>query len=117
MSRGSALLETLVIGFATVLLALQALVAAGRLTAAGTAAEEVARYAAEAAARHGSAESARVTATRLLPGATVASRQVGDRVVVRVTVTVPLLGPASGVVSTLVSGEASATIAPFRSGR
>ena len=69
--RGTALIGTLVIGFAVLLLVGQSLVTIGRLSAAATEAEETARYAATWAARHGDASDAEWIAHTLSPDATV----------------------------------------------
>ncbi len=116
MSRGSALIETVVIGFAVVLLAVQALVTIGRMSAAGAAAAEAARYAATLAARTGSLDDARREARRIVPEATVAIDRTAGTVVVAVSIDVPVLGPEGSPASMTVTGRATATEGRYRSG-
>lgn len=72
MSReqGSSLLETLVIGFAVVLVVGQALVTLGRLDSAATRADEAAQTAAAWAARHGDTEMLSASPGTQLPAPT-----------------------------------------------
>lgn len=111
MSRGAALLETLVVGFAAVLLAGYALVAAGRLAAAGSAAAEAATVAAQRLARTGD-----VGEAELPSGAELRIVEEGGRTTVVVAVPVSLLGPHDGPVTVTVTGRATVPRSPYRSG-
>lgn len=114
--RGSALLETLAIGFVTVLFFGQALVTVGRVAAAGEMAEEAARHAAVAAAAGGPTADAAQMAAALAPGATVSVADAEDSITVEVVVQVSAIGPASGPVTLTVRGVATAPLSPYRSG-
>ena len=114
---GSALLETVVVGFVVLIVVSQTLVTLGRLESAGLAADEAARHAAAWAARHGDLESAERIADGLLPDAQVTVSRAGDEVVVQVALDVPLLGPDGSPLTRTVSGRAAAMISPYRSRR
>ena len=114
MSRGSALIDTLVAALVTALL-LQGALAACRLQAAGETAAEAAAVAATWAAHHGDAALAATLARALAPeaehvSATVAAGELSAVVRLRV----PLAGPA-GQVSRTVMGRATAPVSPCRS--
>lgn len=115
--RGSALLETVAVGFVVLIVVGQALVTLGRLESAGLAADEAARHAATWATRHGDLASAEQIAIDFLPDARVTANRNGDDVVVQVAVDVPLLGPNGSPVTRTVYGRASAPISPYRSSR
>jgi hypothetical protein len=114
VSRGSALIDTLVAVLVTALL-LQAGLVACRLQAAGETAAEAAAVAATWAARHGDAALAGRLARALAPGADSISVAAGDdalSAVVRLRVT--LAGP-DGEVTRVVVGRATAPVSPYRS--
>ena len=116
MSRGSALVEVLVIGTLLSLGIVQGAVAAGRLHAAGDRATEAAQVAATWAARHGSTTDAEAAARRLAPdAAAVSTVRSGDEIQVEVRIPVALLG-GSGFHRTVV-GRATARISTYRSNR
>ncbi len=116
MSRGSALLEVLVIGALIALAVAQAALAAGRLHAAGDQATEAAQVAAAWAARHGSTADAERVARELAPDARrVQATLSGNEITVVVKMEVGLIG---GVwPSRLVAGRATARISTYRSNR
>jgi hypothetical protein len=117
MSRGSAVVESLVLGTIGVAIVLAVILGAVRIQAAGDRAEQTARVTANAIARWGgSAEAAEVGRTHA-PDAEVVVERSGDRIVVTVRIVVPLVGPAGSPVSTTVTGRAEARIAPYRSAR
>ena len=116
MDRGSALLEVLVIGFAVVAIVGQALIAVGRLEAAGNAVAETAQQAALHAARHGDATTAREVAQALLPEARVSVEEGPTSISVEVTLEVSLLGPEGFPVQRTLRGRAEAARSPYRSG-
>lgn len=114
MSRGSALIDTLVAALVTALL-LQGALAACRLQAAGETAAEAAAVAASWAARHGDAALAATVARALAPDAdSVSARVSGATLSTVVRLRVPLAGP-DGQVSRTVVGRAAAPISPYRS--
>lgn len=114
--RGASLIETLVIGFAVVLVVGQALVTLGRLDAAATRASEAAEVAAAWAARHGDDRDAARIAGRLAPGSDVSTTRQGDEIAVVVTIDVPLVGPSGTALTRTVSGRATVRLSPYRSG-
>jgi len=116
VSRGSALIETVMVGFAVVLLAVQSITAVGRVSAAGATAAEAARYAAQRAARTGSLDAARLEALTLAPDSTVEVRRGLDAVVVSVSIEVAVIGPEGSPISMTVTGRAAATVGRHRSG-
>jgi hypothetical protein len=113
--RGTALIGTLAIGFAVVLLVGQSLVTIGRLSAAGAAAEETARYAAAWAARHGDASDAESIAHEMMPHAIVEAAAAGGGITVTVVIDVPLVGPEGSRLTRTVTGRATVPISDFRS--
>jgi hypothetical protein len=114
MSRGSALLEVLIIGALLALGITQAAMAAGRLHSAGGRATEAARVAASWSARHGDVRGAESIASAMAPDADrVRTLQRGDEITVVVKIDVPLLG---GITRT-VTGRATARISEYRSNR
>ena len=114
MSRGSALIDTLVAALVTALL-LQGALAACRLQAAGETAAEAAAVAATWAARHGDAALAATLARALAPEAeSISTGIAGNSLSTVVRLRVALAGP-DGVVSRLVVGRAAAPISPYRS--
>jgi hypothetical protein len=114
--RGSALLETLVIGSLALLFIGLALVAVGRIAAAGGRAEEAAHTAAVIAADRGEAGVADQVAGAIVPGADVTVTDDGHSVTVEVIIEVSLVGPASGPVTVPVRGVATVPRSPYRSG-
>ncbi len=115
--RGAALIGTLAIGFAVVLLVGQSLVTIGRLSSAATAAEETARYAATWAARNGDAGDAAEIAAQLAPEARIITEGDATGITVIVEIDVPLIGPEGSPVTRTVVGRADVPIAEFRSRR
>ena len=116
MSRGSALIDTLVAAFVTALL-LQGAVAAARLQAAGEQAQEAAAVAASWAARYGDTAQAAVLARALAPEAeSVAVHPTPAGLAATVRIRVPLAGP-HGEVSPVVVGRAVVAVSPYRSNR
>jgi hypothetical protein len=114
VSRGSALIDTLVAALVTALL-LQGALAACRLQAAGETAAEAAAVAATWAARHGDTALANTLARALAPEAeSISVGWAGDRLSTVVRLRVALAGP-DGAVSRLVVGRASAPVSPYRS--
>ncbi|MEA2057315.1 MAG: hypothetical protein U9O63_01215 [Actinomycetota bacterium] len=113
--RGSSLIETLVIGFAVVLVVGQALVTLGRLDSAATRADEAAQTAAAWAARHGDTDDALRLARDAAPGAEVSAVRHGDEIAVVVTISVPLVGPTGTPLTRTVHGRAVARVSPYRS--
>ena len=113
--RGTALIGTLVIGFAVLLLVGQSLVTIGRLSAAATEAEETARYAATWAARHGDASDAEWIAHTLSPNATVEAFATSAGIAVVVEIEVSLAGPEGAQLIRTVTGRADVPIGEFRS--
>ena len=116
MSRGSALVDTLVAAFITALL-LQGAVAAARLQAAGEQAQEAAAVAAAWAARYGNSDEAAALARALAPDAeSVAVHLTPAGLAATVRMRVPLAGP-HGEVSPVVVGRAVVAVSPYRSNR
>ena len=116
MTRGSALVEVLVIGALLTLGISQAAVAAGRLHAAGDRASEAAQVAAAWAARHGDADDAEARARSLAPEAAgVEVVRLDDEIAVEVRIRVRLLEPLGP--ETEVVGRATARIGAYRSNR
>jgi len=113
--RGTTLLGTLAVGFLVVIMVGQSLVTVGRLSAAATAAEETARYAATWAARHGDASDAERIAIGLAPGAMVEAAATDGGITVVVAIEVSLVGPEGSPVRRTVSGRAVVPISEFRS--
>lgn len=114
MSRGSAVVDTLVAALLTALL-LQGALAACRLQAAGEDAAEAAAVAATWAARHGDTALAATLARALAPDAeSVSAGLSGSGLSTVVRVRVDLAGP-DGAVSRLVVGRAVAPLSPYRS--
>jgi hypothetical protein len=113
--RGMALLGTLIIGFAVVVLVGQALVTIGRLSSAGATAEETARYAATWAARVGDADDAAHVAEQLSPDARVESFETPDGISVVVSIDVGLIGPDRSPLSMTVRGRAVVPVSDYRS--
>lgn len=115
--RGTALLGTLIIGFAVVLLVGQSLVTVGRLSSAAATTEETARYAATWAARLGDATDAARIAGSLAPDARVEARETAEGIVVVVALDVALVGPDGSPLSTTVTGRAVVPVSDYRSRR
>ncbi len=113
--QGSALFEVVILGFLVTLLVLQAVVATGRVHAAGEEAAEVAQAAAAWAARYGEAGDADSMARRLLPDAAVVVSSDGRSIEVQVRITVSVVGPETGPVRVAVTGRATAPISDYRS--
>jgi hypothetical protein len=114
MTRGSALVDTLVGIFVAALL-LQGAVAAAHLQAAGEQAQEAAAAASSWAARYGTPIDAADLARALAPDAdTVQVDRLIDAFSVTVILRVPLTGPG-GRVSKAVVGRATAPLSPYRS--
>ncbi len=117
MTRGSALIEVLVLGFAATLLVLQATVTMGRLQAAGEEVTEAAQAAATHAARYGDPDAAAALAAALAPGADVAVEVDAGGVRVVVSRSVALVGPDATPVRRTVVGRGNAPANPYRSQR
>ncbi|MBN2113983.1 MAG: hypothetical protein JW785_07650 [Acidimicrobiia bacterium] len=116
MSRGSALLDTLVAAFVTALL-LQGAVAAAHLQAAGERAHEAAAVAAAWAARYGDAADAARLARALAPEAeSIAVTRTAAGLAAAVRLRVPLAGP-DGEVAAAVVGRVAVVVSPYRSNR
>ncbi|MBM3694850.1 MAG: hypothetical protein FJW79_02795 [Actinobacteria bacterium] len=116
MSRGSALVDTLVAAFVTALL-LQVAAGAAHLQAAGEQVQEAAVAAAAWTARHGDRAGGLTLAQALAPDAdSVALRFVPEGVSVVIRRRVPLIGPG-GEVAPLVVGRAVVGVSPYRSRR
>jgi len=116
VSRGSALVDTLVAAFITALL-LQGAVAAARLQAAGEQAQEAATVAASWAARYGDTEQAAALARSLAPEAeSVVVRLTPAGLSTTVRLRVPLAGP-HGEVAPVVVGRVVVAVSPYRSNR
>ena len=116
MSRGSALVDSLVAVFVAALL-LQGAMAAARLQAGGEAAEEAAAVAAAWAARYGDTAEEASLARALAPDAesiSVGATPAGLAAVV--TMRVPLAGPG-GSVAPVVVGRVVVAVSPYRSNR
>ncbi|GMQ85709.1 MAG: hypothetical protein BMS9Abin07_1277 [Acidimicrobiia bacterium] len=113
--RGTALLGTLVIGFAVVLLVGQALVTIGRISSAATTAEETARYAATWAARHGDAADAEQIARSMAPGARIHAVTTPEGISVTVELEVSLIGPEGAPLIRVVTGRALVPVSQYRS--
>jgi len=113
VSRGSALIDTLVAALVTALL-LQGALAACRLQAAGETAAEAAAVAATWAARHGDAGLAAALARALAPDAEVSVAAGAGSLSAVVRLRIPLAGPG-GEVSRTVVGRATAPVSPYRS--
>ena len=115
MSRGSALIEVLAVGFVAVLLVLQGTVTMGRIQAAGEEVTEAAQAAATHAARHRDLGAAQVLAESLAPGADVRVTLDGAGAHAVVSRSVALVGPASAPVRRTVTGRGSAPTSPYQS--
>ena len=116
MSRGSALVDTLVAVFVAALL-LQGAMAATRLQAAGEQAAEAAAVAAAWAARYGDTAEAASLARSLAPDAeSVAVRATPAGLAAVVTMRVPLAGPG-GALAPVVVGRVVVAVSPYRSNR
>jgi hypothetical protein len=116
VSRGSALVEVIVIGVVIVAAITHAVVTAGRIHAAGELATEAAQVAAAWAVRHGDAEDAEATARAVAPRAeSVRVVRTGDEIRVDVRLAVSLLGSLGP--RHLVTGRAAARLSPYRSNR
>jgi hypothetical protein len=114
---GTALIGTLIIGFAVLLIVGQSLVTIGRLSSAATTTEETARFAATWAARVGDAGDAARVAERLAPGARIEAMETSEGLTVAVALDVALVGPDGSPLSTTVIGRASVPISEYRSRR
>jgi hypothetical protein len=115
--RGTALIGTLIIGFAVLLIVGQSLVTIGRLSSAATTAEESARFAATWAARVGDAGDASRIAEDLAPGARVEAWETSEGIAVVVSLDVSLVGPDGSPLSTTITGRAIVRISDYRSRR
>lgn len=113
--RGATLVATLAIGFAVLILVGQSLVTIGRLSSAGTAAEESARYAATWAARYGDAADARQIAQSMMPDATVEVTSTSGSIAITVEVEVSLIGPDGSLLKRTVTGRADVPVSQLRS--
>lgn len=117
MSRGSAVIETMVVGFVAALLLLQITSVAARIQSTGDELTEVAQSAALFAAHHGDLELAQSLVADLKPDASASAWMRGSEIVVRVEAEVPLIGPNGSPVTITISGEASARMSPYRSSK
>ena len=116
MSRGSALVDTLVAAFVAAFL-LQGAVAAAHLQGAGEQVQQAAAAAASWAARYGDSRAADTLARALAPAAeSISLRYSGGSVAAVVRRRVPLAGP-NGDVGPVVVGRAVAAVSPYRSNR
>ncbi len=115
MTRGSALIEVLVLGFVAMLVVLQAIVATGRLQAAGELVTETAQAAALQAARTGDAAAARDYIQERVTGAHLSIRLDERQARVEVRVDVALVGPTGSPLRRAVTGRATAQVSPYRS--
>ena len=115
MSRGSALIEVLALGFVAVLLVLQSTVTMGRLQAAGEEVSEAAQAAATHAARHRDAAAAGALAASLAPGAAVEVTLTAGGARAVVSRSVPLVGPESTPVRRTIVGRGTAASSPYLS--
>ena len=111
------MLEAIVIGFAVVLLAVQAVLAMGALTATGNAVEDAARRGALVLARTGSPAAAVTAASDGIDDASIAIVDDPDGVTVVVSAPVRIVGPEAASVTMTVTGRATVRVSPYRSGR
>lgn len=118
MSRGSALLEVLAVGFVAALLVLQTLVTVTRLQVAGEEAAEAAQAGALHGARHGDPVTAQQLVTRLSPRAHATSVRLDPgHAYAEARVRVPLVGPPGTPLTKTVRAEATVRVSPYRSAR
>ncbi len=118
MSRGSALLEVLAVGFVAAVLVLQTLVTVARLQTAGEEAAEAAQAGALHGARYGDAQATQQLVTRLSPRAHATTVRLDPvHAYVDVRVRVPLVGPPGAPLSRSVRAEATVRVSPYRSAR
>ncbi len=117
MSRGSALLEVLAVGFVATVIVLQTLVTVARLQVAGEEVSEAAQAAALHGARHGDVVAAHGVLARISPGSAATVRITDDHAYAEVLVRVPLVGPPGTPVSTSVRATAAVRVSPYRSAR
>ena len=117
MSRGSAVIEVLVVGTLAVALVLATAVSSVRIQTAGERVDQAARLGADWGARWGDAAEAEAVARRHAPGSTATAARIGDRLRVTVRFRVPVAGPSGSPLSVTVVGRAESTIAPYRSRR
>jgi hypothetical protein len=115
VSRGSALIEVLVVGIIVVLTLSQIVLGASRMHAAGDEASSAAHTAAVWAARSGNAADAERLAVRLAPDAEVEAWRDGSQIHVTVSRAVPIVALGSADLSYTVVGRGSAAVSPFRS--
>lgn len=115
MTRGSALLEVLAIGFVATVLVLQALITVARIQVAGEEAGEAAQAAALHAARYGDVAGAQEAVARLAPGGDSSVHLGAAHAVAEVRIRVALVGPAGSPLSRVVQGEATVRLSPYRS--
>ena len=108
--RGTALIETVIIGFAIVGVALPLLVAVVGLSSARSAVVAEATDVAAWVARHGAVP-------REPEGFDISVQEEGNVVRAIVTTDVDLIGIGGIDVTVTVSGSATAVISPYRSGR
>jgi len=113
--RGATLIATLAIGFAVLILVGQSLLTISRLSSAGTAAEESARYAATWAARYGSAADAEQIARTMVPDARVEVTTTPGGLEVIVQIDVGLVGPDGSLLTRTVTGRADVSVSQYRS--
>ena len=113
-ARGSALLVTVVLGFALFAMIAAALTTTARLQQAGEHNEEVAQHAATWGVRYGDLEAATRLAETLAPDSTVTVTRLRSELTVEIVVNVPLLGPLRGLSYTIRS-SATARASPYRS--
>ncbi len=115
MTRGSATIESLVLGVVVAAAVIHASVTGIRLHHAGSVAESAAHAAAQAAARWGDVATAHRVATRLAPGSQVSVARATDHFSVSVTIEVPIMG--DGFPAAHVTGRAVTGISAYRSAR
>lgn len=114
--RGSALIESLVVGSIVFLVVMSAVASSIRITVIGNEADEAARAGAIHAARHDDPSAAVIVSETLFPGAKIRARRDATGVNVSVVAPVVVSHPA-GTTVFQVTGDASMPLAPFRSDR
>ncbi|NQV06304.1 hypothetical protein HQ535_07120 [bacterium] len=113
LSRGSALIEIIVLGVFIGVVLLTAIGAAARVLEAGSRASDAAEMAATAMALGSGDDRARALAAAIAPDAeSVSITEVGGNFAVIVTIRVGLIGPDGGPVSSIVTGRAIAAPSP-----
>ncbi len=117
MSRGSALLEVLAVGFVAAVLILQTLVTVARLQVAGEEVSEAAQAAALHGARHGDVAAAHRVLAGISPRSAATVRIDDHHAYAEVRVRVPLVGPPGTPLHRGVRAHATVRVSPYRSAR